>query len=527
MKVLISDRFPVEGLQVFEQAAGLTVDYQPGLSAEQLLVAVADADALVVRGGTQVTEEVFQAATQLKVVGRAGIGTDNMDLAAANRKGVVVMHSPFGSATTAAEHTIALLMALARQIPAASASTKSGHWESNQFLGVELTGKTLGVVGAGKVGRLVVERALALKMLPIVHDPYLAADAIRMYGAEPVDFEELLARSDFITLHVPFNVETANLLNAETLALVKPGCRIINSGSGGLIDEEALAETIRSGHVAGAAIDVFAKEPPDRDNPLLALDQVICTPHLRTATLDAQLNVTVQVARQIVDFLLRGVIVNAVNVPSISVEMLDTLRPYIVLAEALGSFAAQLYGRELAEFRMEFAGEVTTLPTEPLTTAALKGLLTPMVGAEVNYINAPYLASERGIRVIETKSQRTEGYASLLRLTVTGATGEHFVCGALFGKEDYRIVGVDGYSVEAVPKGHILVLYNEDRPGIVGFIGQVLGQAGVNIAMMNLTRKKINGKAVSLVNIDSAVGETQLEELRTHPGVLTVRQIVL
>jgi D-3-phosphoglycerate dehydrogenase len=523
----MSDRFPAEGLQVFEQAEGLEVDYQPGLSPEQLLVAVADADALVVRGGTQVDEAVFQAGKKLKVVGRAGVGTDNMDLAAANRKGVVVMHSPFGSATTTAEHTLALLMALARQIPAASASTKSGRWESDRFLGVELTGKTLGVVGAGKVGRLVIERALALKMLPIVHDPYLSPDTIRMYGAEPVDFCELLARADFITLHVPLTAETANLLDAETLARVKPGCRIVNSGTGGLIDEAALAEAIRTGHIAGAAVDVFAKEPPDPGHPLLDLDQVICTPHLRTATLDAQVNVTVQVARQIVDFLQRGVIVNAVNVPSISIELLDTLRPYIALAETLGSFVAQLYGRELNEARLEFAGAVTALPTEPLTTAAIKGLLTPMVGAEVNYINAPFLAGERGIRVIETRSQRTEGYTSLIRLTVNGSEGEHFVCGALFGEEDFRIVQVDGYNVEAEPRGHILVLYNEDRPGMVGFIGQVLGQAGVNIAMMNLTRHKVNGKAVSLVNIDSQVPEAQLEALRQHPSILAVRQIEL
>jgi len=527
MKVLISDRFPAEGLQVFEQAKGLVVDYQPGLSPDQLLAAVADADALLVRGGTQVDEAVFQAGKKLKVVGRAGVGTDNMDLAAANRKGVVVMHSPFGSATTTAEHTIALLMALARQIPAASASTKSGRWETDRFLGVELTGKTLGVVGAGKVGRLVIERAHALKMLPIVHDPYLAADTIRMYGAEPVDFNDLLARADFITLHVPLTAETANLLDADTLARVKPGCRIVNSGTGGLIDEAALAEAIRTGHIAGAALDVFAKEPPDPGNPLLGLDQVICTPHLRTATLDAQVNVTVQVARQIVDFLLRGVIVNAVNVPSISIELLDTLRPYIALAETLGSFVAQLYGRELEEVRLEYAGAVTALPTEPLTTAAIKGLLTPMVGAEVNYINAPYLAGERGIRVIETKSQRTEGYTSLIRLTVKGSDGEHFVCGALFGEEDYRIVRVDGYNVEAVPRGHILVLYNEDRPGMVGLIGQVLGEAGINIAMMNLTRHKINGKAVSLVNIDSPVPDALLEELRTHPSILAVSQIEL
>ena len=527
MKVLISDRFPAEGLAVFDQAEGLTVDYQPGLSAEQLLVAVADADALVVRGGTQVTEEVFKAAKRLKVVGRAGVGTENTDIAAANRKGVVVMHTPFGSATTTAEHTIAMLLSLARQIPAASASTKAGQWQAERFLGVEVTGKTLGLIGAGKVGRLVIERALALKMQTVVYDPYLNAETLRMYGAEPVDLPELLATADFITLHVPLTTETDHILNADTLAMVKPGCRIINCATGGLIDEVALAEAIRAGQVAGAAIDVFAKEPPDADNPLLALEGVICTPHLRTATLDAQVNVTVQIARQIVDFLLRGNIDNAVNVPSINAELLASLRPYLALAECLGSFLAQLYAREVQEVRVEYSGAVAALPVEALTTSVLKGLLTPMVGDEANYVNAPFLAQERGIRVIETKSPRTEGYASLIRVTINGGEGEHFVCGALFGEEDFRIVRVDGYNVEFVPNGHILVLHNEDRPGMVGFIGQSLGEAGINIAMMNLTRHNINGKAVSMVNIDSRIPDDLLEELRAHPSILAARQIEL
>lgn len=527
MKILISDRFPAEGLAVFDQAEGLTVDYQPGLSAEQLLLAVADADALVVRGGTQVTEEVFRAAKRLKVVGRAGVGTENTDIAAANRKGVVVMHTPFGSATTTAEHTIAMLLSLARQIPAANASTKAGQWQAERFLGVEVTGKTLGLIGAGKVGRLVIERALALKMQTVVYDPYLNPETIRMYGAEPVDLPELLATADFITLHVPLTTETAHILDADTLTMVKPSCRIINCATGGLIDEVALAEAIRAGQVAGAAIDVFTKEPPDADNPLLALEGVICTPHLRTATLDAQVNVTVQIARQIVDFLLNGNIDNAVNVPSINAELLTSLRPYLLLAESLGSFLAQLYAREVQEVRVEYSGDVASLPVEPLTTAALKGLLTPMVGDEANYVNAPFLAQERGIRVIETKSPRTEGYASLIRVTINGGEGEHFVCGALFGEEDFRIVRVDGYNVEFVPNGHILVLHNEDRPGMVGFVGQKLGEAGINIAMMNLTRHNINGKAVSMVNIDSRVPDELLEELRAHPSILAARQIEL
>jgi D-3-phosphoglycerate dehydrogenase len=527
MKVLISDKFSPEGLKVFEEAEGIELDYQPGLSIEQLLEKVADADALVVRGGTQVTEAVFQASNQLKVVGRAGVGTENMDLIAANHKGVVVMHTPFGSTTTTAEHTIAMILALARQIPAASQSTKAGRWESDRFLGVEVAGKTLGVVGAGKIGRLVVERAQALKMKPIVYDPYLAEDAICMLGAEQVDFEELLKRSDFLTLHTPLNAETANLLNTETIGRLKADCRVVNCATGGLVDETALAEAIKTGHVAGAAIDVFNQEPPTADHPLLGLDQVICTPHLRTSTRDAQINVTVQVARQVVEFLQNGIIINAVNVPSISADLLATLRPYINLAERLGSFQAQLHAKGIAEVRLQYAGAVTNYPLEPLTMAALKGLLTPMIGPEANYVNAPHLASERGIRVVETRSQETEGYAGLMRLTVVGTDGEHAVCGALFGEHDYRIVRVDGYNVETIPDGQILVLFNEDVPGIIGFVGQVLGEAGINIAMMNLSRQAINDQAVSLINVDSDIPEETLEKLRTHQHILAAHQISL
>ena len=527
MRVLVSDKFPSEGLQVLEQAEGIELDYQPGLTTEQLLEAVAEVDALIVRSGTAITEEIFQAANKLQVIGRAGVGTRNLDLEAANRKGVVVMHTPFGSTTTTAEHTIAMIFALARQIPAASNSTKNGEWDSDRFLGIEVAGKTLGVLGAGKIGRMVIERALSLKMKPIVYDPYLTEDTVRTLGAEQVDFEGLLSRSDFLTLHVPYNTETANILNTETLTRIKPGCHIINCATGGLIDEAALAEAIKAGRVAGAAIDVFSKEPPGADNPLLQLEQVICTPHLRTATSDAQVNVTVQVANQVVDMLTKGIIVNAVNVPSISADLLATLRPHLDLAERLGSFLAQLYGKGLKEVRIEYAGTVTNNPTEPLTMAALKGILKPMVGSEVNYINAPFLAKERCIRVSETRSQSTRGFSSMIRLEVVGADGENSVCGALFGEDDYRIVRVNGCNVEALPNGHLLVLFNEDHPGIIGFIGQLLGEAKINIAGMNLTRHSIDGQAVSLINVDSCIPDETLEKLRAHEYIVAAHQIVL
>ncbi len=527
MKVLVSDKFSPEGLAIFSSTAGIELDYRPGLSNADLLKAVVDADALVVRSGTQVSEEVFMAARQLKVVGRAGIGIENIDLGSANRRGVAVMNTPFGSTTTTAEHTIALLMALARQVPAAHASITKGLWEKDRFLGVEVSGKSLGIIGAGKIGRLVIERALGLKMKVQVHDPYLADEMVRQMGGEPVTFDELLATSDFISLHLPLTYETRGLIGEEALQQVKPGCRIINCAIGGLIDEMALAEAIRAGRVAGAALDVFDHEPPLADNPLLALSEVICTPHLRASTLDAQVNVTVQVAQQIVAFLLRGEVVNAVNVPSLSSELLETMRPYLELAERLGSFQAQLCARGLQNVSIEYAGSVTEHPTGPLTLALLKGLLTPMLGEMVNYINASHLARERGIRVSETRSCTAEGFSNLIRLTVDGVEGERSVCGALFAENDYRIVHVDDYHVEAVPDGHLLVLHNADRPGVIGFLGQTLAEAGVNIAMMNLSRRKINGRAVSLINVDGAIPEELLERLRRYEHILAAVQVSL
>ena len=527
MKVLVSDKFPTEGLQVLEKAEKIALDYQPGLSSDELLKAVAEADALIVRSGTQVTKEVFQAAKKLKVVGRAGVGTSNLDLEAANHKGIVVMHTPFGSTTTTAEHTIAMIFSLARNIPNANQSTKTGHWDADKFLGVEISGKTLGVLGAGKIGRLVVERAIALKMKAIVYDPYLTEDTIRLLGAEQVEYEDLLRRSDFLSLHTPRNAETMNIIDRDSLAIIKPGSYIVNCATGGLIDERVLAEAIRAGRVSGAALDVFEKEPPAQDNPLLSMEQVICTPHLRTSTRDAQVNVTVQIANQIIDFLQKGIIVNAVNVPSISADLLAALRPHIELAERLGSFQAQLYGKGLQEVRLEYAGTVNENPTEPLTNAALKGILTPMIGPEVNFINAPHLARERGMHVTETRTQENRGFSSLIRLTAVGTAGENSVSGAIFGQDDYRIVRVNGCNVEAIPRGHILVLFNEDRPGIIGFIGQVLGEAGINIASMNLTRQTTDGIAVSLINVDSKIPGETLDKLRSHPSIRTAKQIVL
>ncbi|WP_305042547.1 phosphoglycerate dehydrogenase [Geoalkalibacter sp.] len=528
MKVLVSDKLSAEGLRIFEETPGIELDYRPGAGREELLELIADAEALVVRAGTQVNAELFEAAQRLRVIGRAGIGVENVDLAAANHKGVVVMNTPFGSAITSAEHTLAMLLALARNIPGADRAVKDGGWSKTVFTGVEISGKTLGVVGAGKIGRLVVERAVGLKMRVLVHDPYLSPEVVRQLGAEQVGFSELLSRSDFITLHVPLNSETFQLLDEQTLAKVKPGCRIVNCAQGGLIDEVALARAIGAGHVAGAALDVFAKEPPESDNPLLKLDQVICTPHIRTSSVDAQINISVQVAHQVVDFLTRGVIVNALNVPSVSAELLPVIRPYFQLAEKLGAFQAQLSPRGLQRVTIEYAGDVADFPTAPMTMALLKGLMAPLLGDAVNYVNAPHLTRDRGIAVVEVKNQAAEGYSNLIRLTVEAGGERKAVAGALFNGRDMRIVRIDDHQLEAIPEGHVLVLLNVDRPGVIGFIGQVLAEANVNIAMMNLSRRtKRGGEAVSLITVDSLVPEDVLARLRGHESILSAVQVEL
>ncbi|PNU21750.1 phosphoglycerate dehydrogenase [Geothermobacter hydrogeniphilus] len=524
MKVLISDTFSQEGLQVFESAEGITLDYQPGISSDDLQVAIRDAEALVVRGGTRVSAELLESAACLKVIGRAGIGIENMDLAAANRKGVVVMNTPFGSTTTTAEHTLAMLFSLARNIPRAHISTSAGNWDKEQFLGIELAGKTLGVIGAGKIGRLVVERARALKMNVVVHDPYLPQEMVRQLGASQLDLDRLLAEADFITLHVPLNQETENLLGEKQLQRCKPGCRIINCATGGLIDEQALAKAIAAGQIGGAALDVFSQEPPAADNPLLRLPEVICTPHLRAATVDAQINVTVQVARQIVAFLQRGEVINALNVPSVSAELLAEIRPYVQLGEKLGALLTQLSNGAVRKLNIEYAGDITAHPMAPLTMAVLNGLLQPVVGSMVNYVNAPFIAKERGIDIVEAKSSQSEGYATLMRVTIEDESGSRSVCGGLFG-DRARIVKIDHYDLETSPEGPILILYNHDQPGVVGYIGQLLGEAEINIARMNLARG--SGEALTVLNIDTPIPDDVLERIRSHQAIRSAIQVIL
>ncbi|MEJ2200819.1 MAG: NAD(P)-dependent oxidoreductase, partial [Desulfuromonadaceae bacterium] len=409
----------------------------------------------------------------------------------------------------------------------AYAATKTGEWENHKYLGLDIAGRTLGIIGAGKIGRMVVERALALRMRVLVHDPYLSEELARQLGAELVELDTLLSRSDFISLHVPLNLETEGLIGEEALNKVKRGCHIINCAVGRLVDEQALATALRDGRVAGAALDVFANQPPGKDHPLLHFDQVICTPHMRASTRDAQVNVTVQTAHQIIDFLQKGIIVNAINVPSINAEMRSFIRPYAELAERLGAFQAQRCARRIKEITVEYAGNVTSLPLEILTMCLLKGFLTPIIGPMVNFVNAAQRTRERGIRVIEAKSGSAEGFTNSIRLTVTGEDGIHSATGAVFAADDFRIVRVDDYHVETIPEGYMLILHNNDRPGVIGFVGQTLAQAGINIALMNLSRRKIQGKAISLINVDSRIPDPLLDALRNSEHILSAVQVKL
>ncbi len=527
MKILVADRLSQAGLDIFAKAEGVQLEYRPEIGEQELLEAVADVEALVVRSGTHLTAEVFERATKLRVVGRAGVGAENVDLEAANRSGVVVMNTPFGSTIASVEHTLGMLFALARHIPQACAALHRGEWRTDSFLGIELSGKTFGVFGAGKIGRLVIERALALKMQVLVCDPYLASETITQLGAEQVEMPELLARADFISLHIPLNQETRNFINADLLAQIKPGCRIINCAQGGLVDEEALVEALRDGRVAGAALDVFSKEPPPPDHPLLQFEQVIATPHLRAASADAQINIAVQIARQVLDFLQRDLITNALNVPSINADLLRTLRPALELAERMGLFMSQYRSGHFREVALEYAGRVTEHPLELLSAAFLKGLLRPVLGEQVNDVNAPHLAREHGIRVSETRVYTTDEFASSIQVRIEGDQGQHSLGGALFGSEAYRLVRIDDHLVEAVPEGHLLVVHNEDRPGVIARISTVLAEADVNISMFNLSRRRVRGTAVALLGIDGPLPGGVLKTLLAADGVLFACPVTL
>jgi D-3-phosphoglycerate dehydrogenase len=499
------------------RASGVEVDEKPGLSKDELKAIIGNYDGLAIRSATKVTKDVLEAATNLKVVGRAGIGVDNVDIPAASAKGVVVMNTPFGNSITTAEHAIALMFALARELPQADASTQAGKWEKNRFMGVELTNKTLGLIGAGNIGSIVADRALGLKMKVIAYDPFLTPERAVDLGIEKVELDELLARADFITLHTPLTDQTRNILSRENLAKTKKGVRIINCARGGLIDEEALKEALESGHVAGAALDVF-KEEPAKQSPLFGTPGFVATPHLGASTTEAQVNVAIQVAEQMSEFLTRGGVTNALNVPSLSAEEAPKLRPYMELAEKLGSLVGQLAHGSLAGLSIEAEGAAAELNLKPITGAVLAGFMR-IHSDTVNMVNAPFLAKERGLDVREIRHDREGDYHTLVRVSAQTEAGERSVAGTLFGNSAPRLVEIFGIKVEAELEGDMIYIVNEDVPGFIGRLGSLLGESGVNIATFHLGRRAAGGEAVALVSVDSRIGEELVQRVRALPGV--------
>jgi D-3-phosphoglycerate dehydrogenase len=521
-KVLISDKMDPRAAQIFRER-GVEVDEITGKTPDELIAMIGDYDGLAIRSSTKVTKAILDAATNLKVVGRAGIGVDNVDIPAASAKGVVVMNTPFGNSITTAEHAIALMFALARELPAADASTQAGKWEKNRFMGVELTSKTLGLIGAGNIGSIVAERAIGLRMKVIAYDPFLTPERAVDLGIEKVELNDLLARADFITLHTPLTDQTRNILSRENLARTKKGIRIINCARGGLIDEAALKEGLDSGHIAGAALDVFAEEPA-KNSPLFGTPGFISTPHLGASTTEAQVNVAIQVAEQMSDFLMRGGVTNALNMPSLSAEEAPKLRPYMALAEKLGSLVGQLAHGALSSISIEVEGAAAELNQKPITGAVLAGFMR-VHSDTVNMVNAPFLAKERGLDVREIRHDREGDYHTLVRVAVGTSVGDRSVAGTLFGNAAPRLVDMFGIKVEAELEGEMIYIVNEDTPGFIGRLGTTLGESGVNIGTFNLGRRAAGGEAVALVSVDSHVGEDLVQRLKALPGVRVVKAL--
>ena len=515
-RVLIADKLSPTAVQIFKDR-GIETDVKTGLERDQLIAIIGQYDGLAVRSATKVTEKVIAAAAKLKVIGRAGIGVDNIDVPVATAKGIIVMNTPFGNSITTAEHAVALLFALARQIPQADASTQAGKWEKNRFLGVELTAKTLGVIGCGNIGSIVADRALGLHMKVIAYDPYLSPERAADLGVEKVEFDELLTRADFISLHTPVTDKTRNILGADNLAKAKKGVRIINCARGGLVDEKALRAALDSGHVAGAAFDVFSAEPAT-DNPLFGHPNVVATPHLGAATTEAQENVALQIAEQMADYLLRGAILNAVNFPSITAEEAPKLKPFIALAEKLGSFAGQLTETGVNKVRISYEGAVAQMKTKALTSAAVAGLLRPML-QDVNVVSAPIVARERGI-VVEEMTREAEGdYENLITLTVVTERMERSVSGTVYADGRPRIVDIKGIRMDAEFGPSMIYVTNEDKPGFIGRLGTLLGDAGINIATFHVGREAAGANAIALIEIDGAIPPEVLAAVRKIPHV--------
>lgn len=526
MKLLVSDSLSERGLEILRGVKDLQVDVLDGVTPARLKEVIKDYDALIVRSGTKVTREVIEQAKKLRVIGRAGVGLDNVDVEAASECGIIVMNAPEGNTIATAEHTLSLILALARNIPPANEALRQNRWDRKELMGVELYGKILGIVGLGRIGSEVAKRAQSFGMQIIAYDPFLSAEKASKMEVELVSFEELLKRSDFITVHTPLTKETKHMISTREFELMKKGVRILNCARGGIIDEKALEQAVQSGKVAGAALDVFEKEPP-KDHPLLKLDQVIATPHLGASTTEAQENVAVDIAKQVVDVLLDRGIRNAVNYPSVDGEVLKVIRPYLKLAENIGALQAQLADGRIQYVKVRYSGETTNYDTSPITVALVKGLLTPIMGETVNYVNAQVLAKGRGIKVIESKTTEVEEFANLIATEVKTDQLRSIVEGTLFTKDNPRIVKIDEFYVDAVPQGYMVMTFNKDVPGIIGTIGTILGRNHINIAGMTFGRRKPGGRAITVLNVDSPVPDEVLRELSSADNIYDARLITL
>ena len=526
MKVLVSDNLGEIGIQMFQEAQGIDVDVNTGLPPEELKKIIDQYDALVIRSATKVTEDLLDAAPNLKVVGRAGIGLDNVNIPAATQRGVVVMNTPDGNVITTAEHAIAMMLALSRNIPWGTSSLKAGLWEKKKLQGREIYNKVLGVIGFGKIGSIVADRAQGLKMQVVVHDPYVTPEQIQKTGCRPVSLDELYQTADYITIHVPKLDSTAGLLDKDAFDKMKDGVMIVNCARGGIVDEADLYEALASGKVAGAALDVFATEPPGVCQ-LFESDRVVCTPHLGASTREAQTNVAVAVAQQIIDYLQSGTVVNAVNVPSVTGDLLERLRPYISLAERMGGLQAHLISGPIKEVAIEYGGDFKKLDLAPVTLSVVKGLLAPVVKDDVNFVNATVLAKARGIAVTETTSASSDHFTNLITVRVITTEMTSTVSGTIFGKDDPRVVKINNFEVEMNPEGHLALINNLDQPGAIGSIGSTLGKHEINIARMVVGQEEEGNRNVIFLRTDTPIPGAVVKELQDLPLVKSVMSFTL
>ncbi len=524
MKVLITDHIAPVGVEILKR--NFLVEEREGLTEEELTACIGDYDALIVRRHTRVTSAVLEAGKRLKVIGRAGVYMDNIDVEAATKKGIMILNAPEGNTVAAAEHSIAMLLSLARHIPPACTSLKKGKWDRKKYMGVELTGKTLGIVGLGRVGGEVAHRARSFGVKLIGYDPHITPERAHKLGVELVSFEEIFKKSDFITLHLPRTKQTYHMVGKAELSLMRPGASIINCSRGGIIDEEVLYTALTQGHIAGAALDVFEEEPAV-DNPLVHLDNVIVTPHMRTMTKEAQENVSMQVAAEVTNALLGRPVISAVNVSVVPPETLEEVKPFLPLMRILGKFYMQVVGGSIEEIEITYAGEISSYPVTPLTNSCLIGLLSVMLGEEVNYVNAPVIAKHRGIKVREVASSRVEDLTNLVTLTVRGREGKHVLAGTIFRRNDPRIVRIDDHHIEVVPSEYMLLTRHVDKPGMIGKIGTLLGKSGINIAGMQLGRRAMGGEASMVVQVDNPIPDETLDEIKAMEAIMTARYIKL